>query len=57
MGKRKKKEDKPCRQLSESAKENLAGLIIRSIGASDIRRGISGQKRRILPPPGGTMLF
>ena len=29
MDKRKKKEDKPCRQLSESAKENLAGLIIR----------------------------
>ena len=30
MDKRKKKEDKPCRQLSESTKENLAGLIIRS---------------------------
>ncbi len=26
MDKRKKKEDKPCRQLSESTKENLAGL-------------------------------
>lgn len=32
MGKRKKKEDKPCRLLSESAKENLAELIIRSAG-------------------------
>ena len=43
--KRKKKEDKPCRQLSESTKENLAGLIIRSADPSDIRRGTSGQKK------------
>lgn len=57
MGKRKKKEDKPCRLLSESAKENLAGLIIRSAGPSDIRRGTAGQKRRILPPPGSVMIF
>lgn len=57
MDKRKKKEDKPCRQLSESTKENLAGLIIRSIGQSDIRRGTAGQKRRILPSPGSVMIF
>ena len=41
----------------ESAKENLAGLIIRSAGPSDIRRGTAGQKRRILPPPGSVMIF
>jgi hypothetical protein len=57
MDKRKKKEDKPCRQLSESAKENLAGLIICLAGPSDIRRGTTGQKRRILPPPGSVMIF
>ena len=50
-------EDKPCRQLSESTKENLAGLIIRSADPSDIRKGTSGQKRRILPPPGSVMIF
>lgn len=57
MDKRKKKEDKPCRLLSESTKENLAGLIIRSAGQSDIRSGTVGQKRRILPPPGSVMIF
>ncbi len=35
---KKKKDNKTCRQLSESTKENLAGLIIRSADPSDIRK-------------------
>jgi hypothetical protein len=35
----------------------LARLIILSVSSSHIRRGTSERKRRILPPPGSTMLF
>lgn len=52
-----KKDKETCRQLSEQAKDGLARLIILSVSSSHIRRGTSERKRRILPPPGSTMLF
>ena len=54
---KKKKDKETCRQLSEQAKDGLARLIILSVSSSHIRRGTSERKRRILPPPGSTMLF
>ena len=54
---KKKKDKETCRQLSEQAKDGLARLIILSVSSSHIRRGTSERKRRILLPPGSTMLF
>jgi hypothetical protein len=55
--KTKSKKEVTCKALSDLQISELAELIIRAAGASDISRGINSRKRRRLPPPGSVMIF
>ncbi|WP_153880848.1 hypothetical protein [Bacteroides uniformis] len=55
--KRNNQKKETCRLLPKSLTENLAGLIIREAGSSNVSRGVTSRKRRRLPPAESLMLF
>lgn len=59
MAKKKKdnQKEETCRLLPEHLTANLAALIIREAGSSDVSRGVTARKRRRLPPTGSVILF
>ncbi len=55
--KRNNQKKETCRLLPKSLTANLAGLIIREAGSSNVSRGVTSRKRRRLPPAESVMLF